>query len=130
MTLAKALLTAACRCAPPDNRPSPGEFANCRGYLERELELARSPRVVVALGALAFGECLTALSRGRDLPSPRPRFSHGARVALGDDVLYGSYHPSQQNTFTGKLTPAMLRAVLRRALKESLRPRQDRVAGR
>jgi uracil-DNA glycosylase family 4 len=119
MRLSKALLTAACRCAPPGNRPTPEEFANCRGYLERELDLVEGPRVVVALGALAFRECLTALSRGRALPSPRPRFAHGARVALGSDALYGSYHPSQQNTFTGKLTPAMLLAVLRRAMKEA-----------
>ena len=119
-----ALLTAACRCAPPDNRPTPEEFARCRPFLERELDLASGPRVVVALGALAFAECLRALARGVPLPSPRPRFAHGARVEIGGDALYGSYHPSQQNTFTGKLTQGMLRAVLRRAAREA-----ERIAG-
>ncbi|MGH9369360.1 MAG: uracil-DNA glycosylase [Thermoanaerobaculia bacterium] len=121
LRLSGALLTAACRCAPPDNRPSPEEFASCREYLERELDLVSGPRVVVALGALAFRECLGALARGRALPSPRPRFAHGLRVAIGQHVLYGSYHPSQQNTFTGRLTQGMLRSVLRRASRESRR---------
>lgn len=119
MRLWGAILTAACRCAPPDNRPSPEEFANCREYLERELDLVAGARVVVALGALAFRECLVALSRQRSLPAPRPRFGHGVRVSVGPHVLYGSYHPSQQNTFTGKLTQTMLRSVLSRASKES-----------
>ncbi len=119
MRLSGAILTAACRCAPPENRPSPEEFTNCRAYLERELDLVAGARVVVALGALAFRECLVALSREQPLPAPRPRFAHGVRVNVGPHVLYGSYHPSQQNTFTGKLTQTMLRAVLRRAVRES-----------
>jgi uracil-DNA glycosylase len=99
------------------------EFENCREYLERELDLVAGGRVVVALGALAFAQCLAALARGGPLPSPRPRFAHGCRHAIGPHVLYGSYHPSQQNTFTGKLTPPMLRDVLRRAVREAARLR-------
>ncbi len=78
------------------------------------------PRVVVAFGALAFAQCLGALARGRPVMSgPRPRFAHGVRVAIGRHTLYGSYHPSQQNTFTGRLTQKMLREVLRRAKEEA-----------
>ena len=123
LRLSGALLTAACRCAPPGNRPTPEEFRRCRGYLERELDLpaGEGRRVVLAFGALAFDETLRALARGEPMPSPRPRFAHGARVVLGRRTLFGSYHPSQQNTFTGKLTQKMLRDVLRRAVAESRR---------
>ena len=116
LKLAGALLTAACRCAPPGNRPLPEEFEKCRGYLERELELLPSPAVLVALGALAFEECLKVLAgRGLALPRPKPRFAHGAALRIGSYRLLASYHPSQQNTFTGKLTQPMLRSVFRRA---------------
>jgi len=114
-----ALLTAACRCAPPGNRPSPAEFDRCREYLERELDLVAGPRVVVALGALAFEQCARALQRGAAPTRPRPRFAHGRRVEVGGHALHACYHPSQQNTFTGKLTQKMLRDVLRRALREA-----------
>ena len=111
-----ALLSAACRCAPPDNRPTPREFDNCHEYLAREAALLRRPRVFVALGALAFGACLRVLAgEGAAIPRPRPRFAYGARYQLGEDHLLATYHPSQQNTFTGKLTQGMLRAVLRQA---------------
>jgi uracil-DNA glycosylase family 4 len=120
LALPGALLTAAVKCAPPDNRPLPGEFANCREYLIRETNLVRGPRVLLALGGLAFESCLAVLTAtGASIPRPKPRFAHGARYAIGDAVLYASYHPSQQNTFTGKLTQPMLRAVLRRAAKEA-----------
>jgi uracil-DNA glycosylase family 4 len=116
LRLSGALLTAACRCAPPENRPSPEELENCREYLGREIALLSRPRVLVALGGLAFAACLRALEAGgAALPKPRPRFSHGARVRMGEDTLFATYHPSQQNTFTGRLTQGMLRAVLRRA---------------
>jgi uracil-DNA glycosylase family 4 len=116
LKLSGALLTAACRCAPPDNRPLPGELDNCREYLERELALVRRPRVLVALGRLAFDACLRALaSEGALLPRPKPRFAHGARFRIGDDLLFATYHPSQQNTFTGTLTQGMLRSMLRRS---------------
>ena len=114
-----ALISAVCRCAPPDNRPLPEEIENCREYLERELALLPRPRVLVALGKLAFDRSLLALQAGGAvLPKPRPRFAHGARVRIGEDVLVATYHPSQQNTFTGKLTQTMLRDVLRRAVRE------------
>jgi len=116
LALSGALLTAACRCAPPDNRPLPEELDNCRAYLARDLARAKRPRVLVALGALAFEACRRALAdEGAAIPRPRPRFAHGARVRIGDDWLFASYHPSQQNTFTGVLTPRMLRDVLRKA---------------
>jgi uracil-DNA glycosylase family 4 len=108
------------KCAPPDNRPLPEEFANCREYLVGEVSLVPKPRVLLALGGLAFESCLLALAAtGASLPRPKPRFAHGARYRIGGDVLYASYHPSQQNTFTGRLTQPMLRAVLRRAAKEA-----------
>jgi uracil-DNA glycosylase family 4 len=120
LELPGALLTAAVKCAPPDNRPLPEEFANCREYLFSETALIGPPRVLVALGGLAFESCLFALAAsGVPVPRPKPRFAHGTRYALGTDVLYASYHPSQQNTFTGRLTQRMLRAVLRRARQEA-----------
>ncbi|HSS43901.1 MAG TPA: uracil-DNA glycosylase [Thermoanaerobaculia bacterium] len=118
LELRGALLTTACRCAPPGNRPGPGEFENCRGYLERELALLPSRAVLVALGALAFEACLKVLAgRGLALPRPKPRFSHGAAFRVGGYRLLACYHPSQQNTFTGKLTQPMLRSVFRRAVR-------------
>ena len=116
LVLSGALISAACRCAPPGNRPLPQEFDNCREYLAREAALLPRPRVFVALGALAFDACLRVLAaEGAELGRPRPRFGHGVVHVLGGDRLVGSYHPSQQNTFTGKLTQRMLREVLRKA---------------
>jgi uracil-DNA glycosylase family 4 len=115
-----ALISAACRCAPPDNKPLPEELANCFEYVAREAALLRRPRVFVALGGLAFRTCLALLAaEGAPLPRPRPRFAHGAFFRIGGDALLATYHPSQQNTFTGRLTPAMLRAVFRRAVREA-----------
>lgn len=119
LALFGARLTAAVKCAPPDNRPLPEEFGNCREYLVREVALAPRPLVLVALGGLAFESCLAALAEnGAALPRPKPRFAHGARYEIGGVVLHASYHPSQQNTFTGRLTQRMLRAVLRSAARE------------
>jgi uracil-DNA glycosylase family 4 len=116
LELAGALISAACRCAPPDNRPTPEEQGNCREYLEREFALLPPGAVLVALGALAFAACLKVLARaGAALPRPRPRFAHGASYSIGGHRLFASYHPSQQNTFTGKLTRPMLDAVFARA---------------
>lgn len=121
LALFGARLTAAVKCAPPDNRPLPEEFGNCREYLVREVALAPRPLVLVALGGLAFESCLAVLAAtGSPRVRPKPRFRHGARYSIGDDALYATYHPSQQNTFTGRLTQAMLRAVLRRAAREAL----------
>jgi len=120
LALSGAMLSAACRCAPPDNRPLPAELDNCRGYLEADLAAMARPRVLVALGALGFDACLRVLAQaGAAVPKPKPRFAHGARVAIGEDVVFATYHPSQQNTFTGVLTQRMLRAVLRRAVTEA-----------
>ena len=123
LALSGAFVSAAVRCAPPGNRPLPEELDNCRPYLARELARMGRPRVVVALGALAFDACLRVLAEeGAPVPRPRPRFSHGARFAIGEDHLFATYHPSQQNTFTGVLTQSMLRGVLRRAMREADRP--------
>ncbi len=118
LELHRAFVSAAVRCAPPGNRPLPREIDNCRPFLAGELSRMARPRVMVALGALAFDACLRILAdEGAALPRPRPRFSHGASVSIGEDRLFATYHPSQQNTFTGVLTQTMLRAVLRRAMK-------------
>jgi uracil-DNA glycosylase family 4 len=107
-------LAAAVRCAPPANRPTPDERDACLPYLVRELELL-TPRVVLALGAIAWDAALRGLALSGRRTSPKPRFGHGAESAVADVTLVGCYHPSQQNTFTGRLTPAMLETVLARA---------------
>jgi uracil-DNA glycosylase family 4 len=104
-------ITAAVRCAPPGNAPTPEERANCRPYLVRELDLCPRAGVLLALGGLAWDAVLRVL----EVPRPRPRFGHGAEARAGGRTLLGCYHPSQQNTFTGRLTPAMLDEVLARA---------------
>jgi uracil-DNA glycosylase len=116
LRLRNAYITAVARCAPPDNKPLPAEIANCSPYLEMELGLLR-PRAVLALGAIAFDSYLRLLVRRGDLPSRAGyRFAHGAEFQLPGSLprLFASYHPSQQNTQTGLLTPAMFSGVLRR----------------
>ena len=116
LRLSGALVSAAVRCAPPGNRPLPEELDNCREYLTRELALLPREATLVALGALAFDACLKALAAlGETIPRPKLRFAHGAKCRIGARLLLASYHPSQQNTFTGKLTRPMLVRVLRRA---------------
>ena len=111
-----AYITAAVRCAPPDNKPTTVERDNCHGYLVRELELLNRVQVIVALGSFAWSSCLRAAGDvGARVPRPRPRFGHLIEADLDRYHVLGSYHPSQQNTFTGKLTEAMLDAVFRRA---------------
>lgn len=117
LKLADCYITAAVRCAPPLNKPALAEFERCRPYLVGELELLKRVRVVVALGKIAFDSFLKAYQEnGGTVPKPRPRFGHGAVARLGDNLtLLGSYHPSQQNTFTGKLTREMFRSVFEKA---------------
>jgi uracil-DNA glycosylase family 4 len=116
LALHNAYISAAIRCAPPDNKPLPAEIQNCSTYLEQELDLLQ-PRAVLALGAIAFDTYLRLLVRRDQLPSRAGyRFAHGADFKLpgGRPHLFAAYHPSQQNTQTGRLTPAMCYAVLRR----------------
>jgi uracil-DNA glycosylase family 4 len=115
LRLEGAYVAAAVRCAPPANRPTPEERDRCLPYLERELDLLTGLRVIVALGAFGWDAALRALAARGLERRPRPRFGHGAEASLGPIELIGSYHPSQQNTFTGRLTPAMLEGVLGRA---------------
>ena len=116
LQLIDAYVTAAARCAPPANKPTPDELANCQPFLVRELALLHRVRVVVALGKIAFDAYLAARSAsGRPVPVPRLRFQHGRIHELGDVTLLGSYHPSQRNTQTGLLTQAMFDGVFRRA---------------
>ncbi|MDE2869775.1 MAG: uracil-DNA glycosylase [Chloroflexota bacterium] len=111
-----AFVTAIVRCAPPANKPSAHERTECRPWLEAELDLLPRARVAVALGGEAWRQLLRVLrERGLEVPRPAPRFGHGVEAAFGGWTLLGAYHPSQQNTFTGRLTPAMLDAVLARA---------------
>lgn len=117
LTLRDAYITAAARCAPPDNKPLPEEFARCRPYLEREVDLLKDVRVVVALGKLAFDAYLGILRDRSVIASRAPyAFGHGAHHQVpGAPDLIASYHPSQQNTSTGRLTAAMLRDVFEQA---------------
>lgn len=116
LELRDAYVTATVRCAPPANKPTPAERDNCLPYLERELALLERCRVIVALGAFGWdGFLRAARALGEQLPRPRPRFGHGAEAEVGRWTLLGCYHPSQQNTFTGKLTVAMTDEVFRRA---------------
>jgi uracil-DNA glycosylase family 4 len=116
LRLTGAYITAVVRCAPPANRPTPAERDNCLPYLARELELLGNCRTIVALGGFAWDGALRTLKDvGQPPPRPKPRFGHGAEADIGDLKLIGCYHPSQQNTFTGRLTESMLDEVLTRA---------------
>jgi uracil-DNA glycosylase family 4 len=116
LLLRDVYVTAVVRCAPPANRPTPEERDNCLPFLERELMLLRSCRTIVALGGFAWDGSLRALRQlGEDVPRPKPSFGHGVEARIGRWQLVGCYHPSQQNTFTGRLTEPMLDAVFSRA---------------
>ena len=118
LELRDALITAAARCAPPANKPTREELAACRPYLVREIELLGDLRAIVALGRIAFDALLRAwLDAGRTLPSSKPAFGHNVATRLpdGGPLLIACYHPSQQNTHTGRLTEAMLDEVFRQA---------------
>jgi uracil-DNA glycosylase len=116
LRLIDAYVAAPVRCAPPANKPTPLERDTCQPWLARELGLLRDVRVLVALGAFAWESCFRVIADVTGVDArPRPRFGHGAVARVGGYVVIGSYHPSQQNTFTGKLTQTMLREVLGRA---------------
>jgi uracil-DNA glycosylase family 4 len=115
LRVAGAYIAAVNRCCPPDNRPTPTERDNCLPYLVAEIAALADLRVLVCLGALAWDGALRALAETHPAPRPRPRFAHGAAAEVGPYRLIGSFHPSQQNTFTRRLTPAMLDDVLLRA---------------
>ncbi|HET9626011.1 MAG TPA: uracil-DNA glycosylase [Kofleriaceae bacterium] len=116
LVLSGAYVSCVVRCAPPGNKPTPVERDRCVGFLARELGLLRHVRAIVALGGFAWdGVLLAAAAHGHAIPRPRPRFGHGAETQLGPWRVLGSYHVSQQNTFTGRLTEPMLDAVLARA---------------
>jgi uracil-DNA glycosylase family 4 len=122
LVLRDVYVTLPVRCVPPDNRPSADELTCCAPFLDREAALLGRVRVVVALGAIAWNAYLEHLGRLGAAPRPRPRFGHGAEARIADHpALLGSYHVSQQNTQTGRLTPAMFDAVLDRA-RQVLRP--------
>ncbi|HEV3197159.1 MAG TPA: uracil-DNA glycosylase [Bryobacteraceae bacterium] len=122
LILHDVFITAAARCAPPGNKPTPEEIRNCRPFLERELDLLTNVKVVVALGKIAFDTYLDLLkSRGAIIRRAAFVFGHDREFTTGpgDPILISSYHPSQQNTSTGKLTEKMLRDVFRRAKRRA-----------
>jgi uracil-DNA glycosylase family 4 len=119
LTLKHLYITAAVRCAPPDNKPLPRELANCAPYLERELECLKNLKVIVALGKIGFDAYLNYLKRRGQLPMRKPYlFQHGAKYEMPDGrVLLASYHPSNQNTQTGKLTRPMFVRIFKEAAR-------------
>ncbi len=109
-------MLAAVRCAPPDNKPTPKEFANCHSHMRSEIDALPNARVFVALGKLAYDACWKLFREKQIAPANRPAFEHGTACRLKSGAtLIASYHPSRQNTHTGRLTPAMLRSVFRKA---------------
>jgi uracil-DNA glycosylase family 4 len=125
LRLRDCYITACVRCAPPANRPSPVERDACLEYLARELPLLTRARVLVCLGGFAWDGVLRALRALGHRPGRRPDFGHGALAAVGPYLLLGCYHPSQQNTFTGRLTAPMMDAVLARAMDGGDKPRRS-----
>jgi uracil-DNA glycosylase len=117
LRLRGAWIAAVNRCAPPGNRPTPEERDRCLPFLVRELGLLPEARVLLCLGAFAWDGALRAISALGHATRPGPRFGHAAEARVGPWTLVGCYHPSQQNTFTGRLTPTMLDAVLARAVE-------------
>ena len=115
LTLRNAFITAAVRCAPPANKPEPDERDRCRPFLERELELLATASVFVTLGSFAYEALWRVLGVHHALPKPRPKFGHALEVETTVGTILGCFHPSQQNTFTGKLTEPMIDAVFERA---------------
>lgn len=122
LELTDAFVTAAVKCAPPDNKPSIQERDCCQPFLLDEMKVLRHARVILCLGSFAWEQGLRALaSSGYTIPKPKPKFGHGSEAEIGPYVLVGSYHPSQQNTFTGRLTEEMLDSVLAQARQAMVR---------
>lgn len=118
LELTDAFVTAPVKCAPPANKPLPSERDACRPWFDAEVGLLANVEVVIALGGFGFSEALGLFGWTTSEHGPRPKFSHGVEVTLPDgNVLLGSYHVSQQNTFTGRLTEEMLDAIFTRALE-------------
>ena len=116
MVLRDAYITSAARCAPPGNKPHRQELLNCKTYLKNEIALLSSVQVIMALGKIAFDLVwLVIQEMGTEIPSPRRKFAHGVTCRLNEITLMGSYHPSRQNTQTGRLTQAMFSSVFRKA---------------
>jgi uracil-DNA glycosylase family 4 len=115
LALKNAYISAVVRCAPPDNKPTTEERDRCIGYLAQDFALLHRVKVVVALGKFAWDGVITVLKQQGYSPKKRAAFGHGAEVRIGNYTMIGSYHPSQQNTFTGRLTEPMLDAVFARA---------------
>ena len=125
LRLRDAYITAAVRCAPPDNKPTPEEIGNCLPHLGAELDVLVRVRVVVALGRIGFDACLQLLKRRGHVVRPKPRFGHALAHAFPNGpTLIGCYHPSRQNTNTGKLTPRMMDEVFRTARRALARVRK------
>ena len=122
LRLKDCFVCAIVRCAPPGNKPLPSERDNCIGYTVRELRLLRRARAILALGSYAWDGVLRAAAELGARTKPKPRFGHGVTVEVGRWVLVGSYHPSQQNTFTGTLTEGMLDQAVAKAREASRRP--------
>ena len=125
LQLRDVYISAAVRCAPPDNKPTPAEFDACRPYLVDELDALAQVRVILALGKIAFDSALRVLAaRGLLMPAPRPVFGHGAACTIGPYDVVASYHPSQRNTQTGLLTAQMMDEVLAQVSAAVATPRQ------
>jgi uracil-DNA glycosylase family 4 len=118
LKLSGAYVTASARCAPPGNKPSREELVACQSYMDEEAVALKRWRVLIALGGIGWASSLGLLERrGVEIPRPRPKFGHAARFEFDGGVLLGCYHVSQQNTFTGRLTPAMIDDVLELAIE-------------
>lgn len=130
LRLVNCYITAALRCAPPANKPRPEELRRCQPYLENELALLKNVRAVLALGRIAFDAYLRVALQANPVSRSAFRFAHGASYALPSGLprLFASYHPSQQNTQTGRLTPAMMRAVLNDILRFLGKPSRNLAA--
>jgi uracil-DNA glycosylase family 4 len=121
LTLTDVYIAAAVRCAPPANKPTPTERDTCAPYLARELGLLERVRVLIALGAYGWDAALRTIAANGATTPTKPSFGHGAEVDVGRYRLVGSYHPSQQNTFTGRLTPAMFDKAIATAVRAAAR---------